>query len=617
MKKLIGVFMCAALALNMLNAEDKKIDDKYKWDLAPIYASDEAWTEAKEELAAKLEDVGKFQGKLASSPKVLLECMQKNSEVNKTFGRLYSYTSMKSDQDTRVSKYQAMKQEIAQLGTQFSSKASYIEPEILKMSKDEIEKFLKEEPELAPFEFYLTDLIRQKAHYLSAGEEKIIAEAGLISGSAGSIYSIFSNADFPYPTVKLSDGSEAYLDAAGYSKYRAIPNREDRKMVFETFFTELNKFNRTFGTQMASNVKKDLFYANVRNYGSCLESALDANNIPTEVYHKLIENVNDNIGTFHRYLKLKAKMMGVDQLGYYDLYAPVVKDLDVSYTYDEAQEMVLDAVKPLGKDYKKVVKQAFDERWIDVYPVKGKRSGAYSNGSIYDVHPYILLNYNGNYNDVSTLIHELGHTMHSYHSNHAQPFETADYAIFVAEVASTFNEVLLFHDYYKSLKKDNEKLSLLMNYLDGIKGTVFRQTQFAEFELRIHEMVEKGEQLTGESLNKLYKEIVDKYYGDQEGICEVPEYIQVEWAYIPHFYYNFYVYQYSTSYTASVALAQKVMSGDKKALKKYIKFISAGGSDYPINILKNAGVDMTTSEPFELTMKEMNWAMDEIEKLLK
>jgi oligoendopeptidase F len=617
MKKLIGVIMCAIFALNLVSAKDAEIAEKYKWDMTPIYASDDAWETAKNNLISNLDDVSKYRGKLASSPQVLYECLKLNSDVGKTFGRLYSYANMKSDQDTRVSKYQAMKQEIAQIGTQFSSKASFIEPEILKMSKDEIKKFLGEESKLKPFEFYLNDLIRQKEHYLSAPEEKIIAEAGLISGAAGSIYSIFSNADFPYPTVKLSDGKEAYLDAAGYSKYRALSDREDRKLVFETFFNELNKYNRTFGTQLASNVKKDLFYANVRNYNSCLESALDENNIPTDVYHKLIENVNDNLDTFHRYLSLKAKMMGVDKLGYYDLYASVVKDLDMKFSYDEAQELVLDAVKPLGKKYKKVVKQAFDERWIDVYPVKGKRSGAYSNGSIYDVHPYILLNYNGQYNDVSTLIHELGHTMHSYYSNHNQPFETADYSIFVAEVASTFNEVLLFHDYYKSLKKDNEKLSLLMNYLDGIKGTVFRQTQFAEFELRIHEMVEKGEQLTGESLNKLYKEIVDRYYGHNEGFCEVPEYIQTEWAYIPHFYYNFYVYQYSTSYTASVALAKKVMSGDKEALKKYIKFISSGGSDYPINILKNAGVDMTGSEPFELTMKEMNWAMDEIEKLLK
>ncbi len=609
--------MCATLAFNAVSAGDVKIEEKHKWDLTPIYASDEAWNQAKTELVSKLDDVTKFQGKLASSPDVLYKCLKMNSEIGKTFGRLYSYTSMKSDQDTRVSKYQAMKQEIAQIGTQFSSKASFIEPEILKMSKKEIEKFIKKEPKLEPFTFYLNDLIRSKEHFLSAKEEKIIAEAGLISGAAGSIYSIFTNADFPYPTVKLSDGTDAYLDASGFGRYRALPNREDRKLVFEAYFNELNKYNRTFGTQLASNVKKDLFYANVRNYNSCLESALDANNIPTEVYHKLIENVNDNIGTFHRYLQLKAKMMGVEKLHYYDLYTSVVENLNMEYSYDEAEDMVMSAIKPLGKKYKKVVQQAFDERWIDVYPVKGKRSGAYSNGSVFDVHPYILLNYNGSYNDVSTLIHELGHTMHSYHSNHKQPYETADYAIFVAEVASTFNEVLLFHDSYKKLTKKNEKLSLLMSYLDGIKGTVFRQTQFAEFELRIHEMVEKGEQLTGESLNKLYKTIVDRYYGHDKGICDVPDYIQVEWAYIPHFYYNFYVYQYSTSYTASVALAKKVMSGDKKALAKYIDFISAGGSDYPINILKHAGVDMTTSEPFELTMKEMNWAMDEIEKLLK
>jgi len=617
MKKLIGVIMCAALMFNAFASEEKEVDKKYIWDLTPIYESDQAWEQAKDDLVKKLDDVKKFKGKLAGSPAVLYDCLSLNSEIGKTFGRLYSYTSMRSDQDTRVSKYQGMKQEISQIGTQFSSMASYIEPEILKMSKDEIERFIAKEPKLEPFDFYLRNLIRQKEHYLSAEEEKIIAESGLMSGAAGSIYSIFSNADFPYPTVKLSDGSDAYLDAAGFSKYRALPNRDDRKKVFDSFFNKLNEFRRTFGTQMSYNVKSHLFYANVRNYESCLKSSLDDNNIPTEVYHKLIENVNDNLDTFHRYLELKAKMMGVDQLAYYDLYASVVKDLDMDFSYDEAQKLVLNSVEPLGKDYKKVVKKAFTERWIDVYPVKGKRSGAYSNGSIYDVHPYILLNYNGLYNDVSTLIHELGHTMHSYYSNNAQPYEKADYSIFVAEVASTFNEILLFHDTYKTLDKKEEKLSLLMNYLDGIKGTVFRQTQFAEFELRIHEMVEKGEQLTGETLNNLYKEVVDKYYGHDKNVCEVPEYIQTEWAYIPHFYYNFYVYQYSTSYTASVALAKKVMAGDKEILKKYINFISAGGSDYPINILKDAGVDMTTSEPFELTMTEMNWAMDEIEKLLK
>jgi len=609
--------MCAVVALNVASANDVKIEEKHKWDLTPIYASDEAWNQAKTDLVAKLDEVEKYRGQLSSSPEVLLACMKLNSEIGKTFGRLYSYTSMKSDQDTRVDKYQAMKQEIAQIGTQFGSKASFIEPEILKMSKDEIEKFIKSEPKLAPFDFYLRDLIRSKDHMGSAGEEKIIAEAGLMSGAAQSIYGIFSNADFPYPTVKLSDGTEAYLDASGYSKYRAVSNRDDRKKVFEAYYNELNKYNRTFGTQLGFNVKKDLFYANVRKYESCLESSLDRNNIPTAVYHKLIENVNNNLGTFHRYLELKAKMMGVDQLGYYDLYTSVVKDIDMDFDYDEAQDLILKSIAPLGKEYQKVVKKAFNEQWIDVYPVKGKRSGAYSNGSIYDVHPYILMNYNGLYNDVSTLTHELGHTMHSFFSNKTQSFEKADYSIFVAEVASTFNEILLFHDYFKTLEKKDEKLSLLMSYLDGIKGTVFRQTQFAEFELRIHEMVERGEQLTGDSLNKLYKQIVDKYYGHNEKVCEVPEYIQVEWAFIPHFYYNFYVYQYSTSYTASVALANKVMSGDKEALKKYISFISAGGSDYPINILKSAGVDMTTSEPFELTMKEMNWAMDEIEKLLK
>jgi len=309
-------------------------------------------------------------------------------------------------------------------------------------------------------------------------------------------------------------------------------------------------------------------------------------------------------------------MLAVDTLRYIDLYAPVVKDLQIEYEIEQAQAMILKALNPLGKEYLEGLQRAFNERWIDVYPTPAKRSGAYSNGSIYDVHPYILLNYNSQYNDVSTLAHELGHTMHSYFSNKTQPYPLADYPIFVAEVASTFNEILLFHDNLKRVTDDNVRLTLLMEYLDGLKGTVFRQTQFADFELKMHEMAERGEQLTGESLNQLYENITQEYYGHQKGVCKVDDCIKIEWAYIPHFYYNFYVYQYATAYTAATALAQKVLKGEPGAVANYLRFLSAGGSDYPINLLKKAGVDMTSAEPFELTMQEMNWVMDEIEKVL-
>jgi oligoendopeptidase F len=420
----------------------------------------------------------------------------------------------------------------------------------------------------------------------------------------------------PYPTVELSNGEKVLIDQAGYSRYRASANRADRKIVFEAFFGKYNDFRRTFGTEINGNVKSHIFYTNVRKYNSTLERALDANNIPTQVYHALIENVNKNLASFHRYLDIKRRMLGVDQLYYYDLYAPTIKGIDADFEYNDAKAMILAAMQPLGKDYVNILEEAFNNRWIDVYPTPGKRSGAYSSGSAYDVHPYILLNYNNLYNDVSTLAHELGHTMQSYLSNKTQPFPTADYPIFVAEVASTLNEILLFYDTYNKTTDDDVKLSLLMEYLDGVKGTLFRQTQFAEFELRMHEMAEKGEQITGDSMSELYKSIVQAYYGHNEGVCIVPDYINIEWAYIPHFYYNYYVYQYSTSFTASTALAERIMNKEPGALDKYMAFLSAGGSDYPINLLKDAGVDMTTSVPFDKTMKMMNWAMDEIEKIL-
>jgi len=406
------------------------------------------------------------------------------------------------------------------------------------------------------------------------------------------------------------------VDQAGYSRYRALPVREDREKVFQAFFTTLGQFRRTFGTQLYANVKRDMFYARARRYENCLSTALDDNAIPVEVYHALIRNINTNLPTFHRYLKLRQRMLGVPQLEYHDLYAPVVKGVELNYAYDEARQLILTALAPLGSDYQKVVEEAFRSRWIDLYPTTGKRSGAYSNGSAYDVHPYILMNYSGQYNDVSTLAHELGHALHSHFSNSSQPYPLADYPIFVAEVASTLNEALLIDHILKTIKDDDIRLSLLMSHLDGIKGTLFRQTQFAEFELAIHEAAERGETLTGDKLTELYRAIFRKYYGADQGICDVDDLYALEWAFIPHFYYNFYVYQYSTAFTASTALSRKILNHEKGAVESYLEFISAGGSDYPIELLKKAGVDMTTTEPFTQAMAAMNRTMDEIEKIL-
>lgn len=613
---LLGFSIAASGAALAQERDRSKIPDEYKWNLADLYASDATWKEAKQKFIDKLPAIEKYRGTLGASSQQLLGCLDLVTDLNKEFSQLSSYASMSFDQDTRVQAYLAMQQEMTQVGATFGEKAAFIEPEILKIDPAKVQDFLKSEKKLEIYRHYIDDILRRKAHTGTEGEEKIIANAGPMAGAPDNIHSIFANADFPYPEVTLSDGKTVKLNQAGFSLYRTVPNRADRMKVFSAFFTKLNDFRRTFGTQLNAEVQKDLFYKNARNYGSSLESALDANNIPTQVYHSLIESVNKNLGTFHRYLKLRQRILGVDQLHYYDLYAPLLKSVDLKYTIQESEQNVLAALTPLGSEYESVANKAFHERWIDVYPTEAKRSGAYSNGGAYDVHPYILLNYNGKYDDMTTLAHELGHTMQSYLSNKTQPYATSQYPIFVAEVASTFNEALLNNYMLKTIKDDQTRLSLLGSYLESVKGTVFRQTQFAEFELRIHEMAEKGEPLTGEVFNTVYDEIVKKYYGHQQGVCIVDDEIKSEWMFIPHFYYNFYVFQYATSFTASTALSERVLAGDKAATKKYIEFLSAGGSEYPIDLLKTAGVDMKTSEPFDLTMKKMNRVMDEMETIL-
>jgi oligoendopeptidase F len=593
-----------------------KIPEKYKWNLADLYPSEEAWRTAKNRVVADIPELKSFKGSLGSSAARLADALEMLSRLNKELARTYVYASMLSDEDTRVSKYQGMQQEMIQAGAQLGAEAAYIEPELLKVERATIDKFVAQEPRLKPYRLYLDDIQRRRPHTKTDAEEKLLATAAVVTSAPSTIYGVFSDADFAYPSVTLSDGKTVKLDSAAFSVYRTVPNREDRQKVMSAFFGALGKYRGTFGATLSSQIQADIFVARARDYPSALEAALDGPNIPKSVYTRLVEGVNKHLPTFHRYLKLRRKMMGVSELHYYDLYAPLVASADLTYAPEEAQKHVLASLKPLGADYISVVTRAFNERWIDLLPNEGKRSGAYSNGGAYDVHPFMLLNYNGKYNDVSTLAHELGHTMQSYYSNKLQPFATASYPIFVAEVASTFNEALLIDYMLKSIKDDAAKLSLLGNYLEGIKSTVFRQTQFAEFELRAHEMAEKGEPITGEALDKLYAEMTRKYYGHDQGVTIVDDYVAHEWAFIPHFYRNYYVFQYATSFTASAALSEKVMAGDADATKRYLAFLGAGGSKYPIDLLKDAGVDMTTDEPLELTMKKMNRVMDEMEKLL-
>jgi oligoendopeptidase F len=594
-----------------------KVPDKFKWNLADVYPSDAAWRAEKDRIAAELPKLRQFQGKLAASAQTLAEALDLMYHLDKELSRLYVYASMSADEDTRVSTTHGMQQEMQQLYASFGAQASFVEPEILKAGRETVDRFVAAEPRLKVYSFYLHDIVRRAPHTLTDAEEKILADAGPMAGSAGNIFGILSNADFPYPTIRLTDGKEVKVDQAGYGELRASANRDDRKQAMSTFFTSIGSFSRTFGTTMNASVQKGLFYSKSRKYGSNLESSLDGPNIPTSVYTRLVDGVNASLPTFHRYLRLRKKMLGLtDDLHYYDLYAPLVADVNLRYTPEEAEKHVQVAVEPLGPDYAKVVQRAFSERWIDFYPTEGKRSGAYSNGGAYDVHPYMLLNYLGQYNDVSTLAHELGHTMHSYYSNKNQPYALAGYQTFVAEVASTFNEALLLDYMLKQIKDKPTRLALLGNYLENAKATVFRQTQFAEFELRMHQMGEKGEPITGDALAKLYLDITRRYYGHDQGVCLVDDYIAHEWSFVPHFYRDFYVFQYATSFTAAEALSAKVLSGDRTATQKYLTFLSSGGSKYPIDLLKEAGVDMTTNEPLELTIRKMNQVMDEMEKLL-
>ncbi len=592
------------------------IPERYTWNLADLYPDDEAWRAAREKLAARFPSLERYRNSLGTSAEALLECLTTADDIAKEYMRLVAYAGMSSDQDTRNSTYLGMQAEIGQLGSAFASAASFIEPEILSIDPGSIDAFVRGEAGLGIYRHYLHDIRRRKEHTGTSGEERIIAEAGLLADGPGDIYGIFSNADFPYPSLTLSGGESVTLNPAVFAVHRASTVRADRQRVFESFFSKLHEYRRTFGTQLNAQVRKDLFFARARRYTSCLDAALHGNNIPAGVYRNLISTIRRNIPTFHRYLEMRRRILGLDRLHYFDLYSPLVKEVDRTYPYEEARESILASVAPLGDEYVRVAARAFNERWVDVYPTEGKRSGAYSNGIAYDVHPFILLNYNGRYDDVSTITHELGHTMHSWFSNTRQPHATCHYSIFAAEVASTFNEALLFDYTLRNTHDTPERLSLLGHYLEHFKSTVFRQTQFAEFELLIHEAVEKGEALTGDSLDELYLCLAREYYGHDSNVCTVDEYVRSEWSYIPHFYYNFYVFQYATSFCASSAICKRVLEGEGEAIERYVELLSAGGSDYPIELLKRAGVDMGTTGPVETAIRKMDRIMDEMEVLL-
>ncbi|RPI50068.1 MAG: oligoendopeptidase F [Acidobacteria bacterium] len=616
----VGVLVVILTAGAWAQQRDRaSIPERYKWDLTQIYPSNAAWRAAKEQVEQDIPSVGAFKGTLGASPAALADALQRVTAIRKSLARLSTYANLQADEDTRHAEHQGLRQEMTLVGAAFGAETAFMEPEILQIGREKLRDFLSSEPRLATYRFYLEELFRREAHTLSEPEERILAALGPVAGASSTTSGLLLNAEFPYPTVTLSDGRTLRLDQQTFADARQSPNRADREKVMSAYFGALGGFSQTLGSTLSGAVLAAQFHAKARRYESDLAARLDYSNIPVSVYSRLIDGVNRHLPSFHRYLNLRKRMLGVDELHYYDLYAPLVGSVELSYTPEEAQTHIAAAVAPLGADYAGTINRAFNERWIDLMPNVGKRSGAYATGGAYDVHPYTLINYNGKYYDVSTVAHELGHAMHSFYSNRTQPFELAGYHTFVAEVASQFNEDLLLDYVLKQVTDRNTRIAILGNYLETLKATVFRQTQFADFELRAHQMAQQGKPLTGDSLARLYLEVTKNYYGHDQGACVVDEYVAHEWSGVPHFYSSYYVFQYATSFTAATALSEGVLtsgSSGAEATRRYLRFLSSGGSKYPIDLLKDAGVDMTGDQPLELTIRKMNRVMDEVEKLL-
>jgi oligoendopeptidase F len=599
------------------NIDRKDVPDKYKWDNSILYKNLDDWHKEREAIEKNIELLKTYKGKMGENAESCYNTLRLYFDIYKTYYKLSDFAYRNADEDLRISSNQSINQQATALGTSFGEASSFINPEILKIDSEKINKFFEQKKELSEFKFFVNDILRLKEHTLSEREEQILASAGAISSTMNEVHSIFDNAEKPNPKVTLSTGEEAILTAAGYSKYRASENRADREKVMKAMFEGYKQFQNTYGANLAGKIRADYFYAKNRNYKTVLEQSLNANKIPVNVYENLIAQINKNLPTMHRFLRLKARMLGVDQLYYYDLYAPMVKDVDFNYNIDEGQKLLLEVFKPMGNEYVTTVKKSFDDKWIDYVATNGKRSGAYSSGAAYDYHPFILMNWTDDFESVSTLAHELGHTMHSYFSNKNQSFVDAQYATFVAEIASTINENLLNNYMVKNVKTDDEKLFLLGEYLDLLRATIFRQVSFAEFEWEIHKKVEAGNPLTGEEMSKIYFAIVKKYYGHDQGICIVPDYVAYEWAFIHHFVgYTYYVYQYSTSLIYATALAERIVKEGKPAVDKFYNILNGGSSNYPIELIKKAGIDPLSSEAFDLTMAKINSVMDEIEDII-
>ncbi len=587
-------------------------DPKYTWALEDVYANNDLWKADLEKARALPEQLTAYKGHLGDSAQKLLEFLQLGDSISVLFDALYGYAQRRSDEDTANSLYQGMTSQAMSAMVAVDAASSFETPELLAIPDDTLEQFYKDEPALETYRLALTRIRNKRAHILSDAEEKLLASAGEMSQAPDSVYSVFADADLKFPAATDKDGKSHPVTHGTYIPLMHSSDRVLRKSAFESLYSVYGQFRNTAAALLSAQVKQLKFYADARKYDSTLQASLDGNYVPTEVYTNLISAVHENMAPMYRYVDLRRKLLGVDELHMYDLYTPIVSDVDVDIPYEEAKQTVYDALACMGDDYRAILKEGFDNRWIDVYENVGKCSGAYSAGL--RKHPYVLLNYSGTLDSMFTLAHEMGHAIHSYLSNKHQPVAYSNYSIFVAEVASTCNEALLMQ-YLLKTTKDKKRRAYLINYfLEQFRTTLYRQTMFAEFELEINRRNERGESLTAESLNALYHELNHQYFGD--GIV-IDKEIDLEWARIPHFYYDYYVYQYATGYSAAIALSRRILKEGAPAVKDYIQFLSGGCSTDPISLLRGAGVDMASTTPIHEALQLFDELITEMEQLME
>ena len=582
------------------------------WKIEDIFVSEKEWEEALNEALSLADEIVKFTGKITESADTLYKVLEIYEKCHLKFHLVNGYAFKMRDVDTTSTSSQTLYAKAMSAEVTASEKLAFIEPEIIVASDETVEKFYNEKPELVKYKIFITEIRRGKEHSLSPELEKLLAGTNELAELPYEGFATLSNADLKFPEITNEKGEKIQITNGRFVPLEESKDRALRKEVFEKYYETFGSFNNTWAILYAGQVKQLMFNARARKYSTTLEASVDGNNVSPEVYKNLVEAINDNLDKMHRYVRLRKKLLEVDELHMYDVYVPIVKDYEVKYTIEEAKELVLKAVEPLGTNYVRLLEKAFAERWIDVVENEGKRSGAYSSG-MYGVHPFVLLNFNGTLDNVFTLAHEMGHAMHSYFSNEAQNFLDSRYKIFVAEVASTTNEVLLMEYMLKNAKDNKERAYLLNHYMDSFKGTIYRQTMFAEFEKTSNEIAESGEPLTHENLTKLYLELNKKYYGEDMVSDEL---IGYEWMRIPHFYYNFYVYQYATGYSAAVAIAHRILEEGEVAVNDYMKFLHSGCTDDPVSLLKIAGVDMATKEPINSALEVFDRVIGEMEGLV-